>query len=202
MRCNKTQIKKVLITGLEACSNSVRRRKKRGPGRSWALQPMRICVFASRGQALNSFQQEGACLKRSLEAWLSPSGGRPWSAWRAQKDCKAAKQLYGLIQRMQTREKRLSKGFRITRQSKAVNPSEITEIDGINERGEGKTAGLEKRKGKRNSSWFSNWPPSCVPAGLEGVFALAGKACAQLRALAGCISTTIYIHIAYRTNQQ
>ena len=43
---------------------------------------------------------------------------------------------------------------------------------------------------------------SCVPAGLEGVFALAGKACDELRALAGCISTTIYIHIAYRTNQQ
>ena len=43
---------------------------------------------------------------------------------------------------------------------------------------------------------------ACVPAGLEGVFALAGTACAQLRALAGCISTTIYIHIAYRTNQQ
>ena len=29
---------------------------------------------------------------------------------------------------------------------------------------------------------------ACVPAGLEGVFALAGKACAQLRALAGCVS--------------
>ena len=43
---------------------------------------------------------------------------------------------------------------------------------------------------------------ACVPAGLEGVFALAGKACDELRALAGCISTTIYIHIAYRTNQQ
>ena len=28
---------------------------------------------------------------------------------------------------------------------------------------------------------------ACVPAGLEGVFALAGKACAQLRALAGCV---------------
>ena len=29
---------------------------------------------------------------------------------------------------------------------------------------------------------------ACVPAGLEGVFTLAGKACAQLRALAGCVS--------------
>ena len=29
---------------------------------------------------------------------------------------------------------------------------------------------------------------ACVPAGLKGVFALAGKACAQLRALAGCVS--------------
>ena len=43
---------------------------------------------------------------------------------------------------------------------------------------------------------------ACVPAGLECVFALAGKACDELRALADCISTTIYIHIAYRTNQQ
>ena len=29
---------------------------------------------------------------------------------------------------------------------------------------------------------------ACVPAGLEGVFALAGKACDELRALAGCVS--------------
>ena len=28
---------------------------------------------------------------------------------------------------------------------------------------------------------------ACVPAGLEGVFALAGKACDELRALAGCV---------------
>ena len=29
---------------------------------------------------------------------------------------------------------------------------------------------------------------ACVPAGLEGVFTLAGKACDELRALAGCVS--------------
>ena len=45
---------------------------------------------------------------------------------------------------------------------------------------------------------------ACVPAGLEGVFALAGKACDELRALAGCIlmPTTIYLYIACRKNQQ
>ena len=117
---------------------------------------LRFCLSRPGSEQLPTGR---SAFEKEFGSLAPPSGGRPWSAWRAQKDCKAAKQLYGLIQRMQTREKRLSKGFRITRQSKAVNPSEITEIDGINERGKGKTAGLEKRKGKRNSSWFSNWPP-------------------------------------------
>lgn len=29
---------------------------------------------------------------------------------------------------------------------------------------------------------------ACIPSGLEGVFALASKACDELRALAGCVS--------------
>ena len=116
---------------------------------------LRFCLSRPGSEQLPTGR---SVFEKEFGSLASPSGGRPWSAWRAQKDCKAAKQLYGLTQRMQTREKRLSKGFCTTRQSKAVNPSEITEIDGINERGEGKTAGLEKRKGKRNSSWFSNWP--------------------------------------------
>ena len=143
---------------------------------------LRFCLSRPGSEQLPTGR---SVFEKEFGSLAPPSGGRSWSAWRAQKDCKAAKQLYGLIQRMQTREKRLSKGFRITRQSKAVNPSEITEIDGINERGEGKTAGLEKRKGKRNSSWFSNWPPwhRCLMLA-PPVGQLAGRRCDRLPALA------------------
>lgn len=104
---------------------------------------LRFCLSRPGSEQLPTGR---SAFEKEFGSLAPPSGGRPWSAWRAQKDCKAAKQLYGLIQRMQTREKRLSKGFRITRQSKAVNPSEITEIDGIKRRRENDGSRKEKRQ--------------------------------------------------------